>query len=319
MSGESFLTPPGPLSDLVARAVEAETGVRPVLSTSGGTSDARFVKDHCPVVEFGLVGQTDAPGGRARGGGADPCARPSLWARATGVVRVSGGPGARVPPAGARGRSPPFLLVMVKEPHPGCVKTRLARDIGPVAAAWWFRHQSLVLLRRLRDPRWRLVLAVSPDAEGMASRVWPRGLARVPQGRGDLGDRMGRLLRGMPPGPACIVGADVPGVDRARVAEAFRALGRADAVLGPATDGGYWLVGLRRTAAVPAGLFRGVRWSSAHALADTEATLRGLRVARVATLADVDTGADLARALRVTRTPARASSRAMSTMPSRAP
>ncbi|MFD1160718.1 succinyl-diaminopimelate desuccinylase [Roseovarius aestuarii] len=58
VSGESFLTPPGALSDLVAAAVEAETGVRPVLSTTGGTSDARFVKDHCPVVEFGLVGQT---------------------------------------------------------------------------------------------------------------------------------------------------------------------------------------------------------------------------------------------------------------------
>jgi succinyl-diaminopimelate desuccinylase len=58
VSGESFLTPPGPLSDLIARAVEAETGVTPVLSTTGGTSDARFVKDHCPVVEFGLVGQT---------------------------------------------------------------------------------------------------------------------------------------------------------------------------------------------------------------------------------------------------------------------
>lgn len=58
VSGESFLTPPGPLSDLVAGAVEAETGVVPVLSTSGGTSDARFVKDHCPVVEFGLVGQS---------------------------------------------------------------------------------------------------------------------------------------------------------------------------------------------------------------------------------------------------------------------
>lgn len=58
VSGESFLTPPGPLSDLVAAAVEAETGARPVLSTSGGTSDARFVKDHCPVVEFGLVGRS---------------------------------------------------------------------------------------------------------------------------------------------------------------------------------------------------------------------------------------------------------------------
>ena len=58
ISGEAFLTPPGPLSDLVAKSVEAETGVAPELSTSGGTSDARFVRNHCPVVEFGLVGKT---------------------------------------------------------------------------------------------------------------------------------------------------------------------------------------------------------------------------------------------------------------------
>ncbi len=58
ISGESFLTPPGDLSDLVSKAIEAETGRKPELSTSGGTSDARFIKDHCPVVEFGLVGKT---------------------------------------------------------------------------------------------------------------------------------------------------------------------------------------------------------------------------------------------------------------------
>ncbi len=58
VSGESFVTEPGRFSDLVARAVEAGTGVVPELSTSGGTSDARYVKDHCPVVEFGLVGAT---------------------------------------------------------------------------------------------------------------------------------------------------------------------------------------------------------------------------------------------------------------------
>ncbi|MBV1868006.1 MAG: succinyl-diaminopimelate desuccinylase [Marinosulfonomonas sp.] len=58
VSGESFFTPPGPLSDMVASAVKAETGRTPEMSTSGGTSDARFVKDHCPVVEFGLVGKT---------------------------------------------------------------------------------------------------------------------------------------------------------------------------------------------------------------------------------------------------------------------
>ena len=58
VSGESFVTPPGPLSDLIGGAVKAVTGVQPELSTSGGTSDARFVKNHCPVVEFGLVGKT---------------------------------------------------------------------------------------------------------------------------------------------------------------------------------------------------------------------------------------------------------------------
>ncbi|MBB5720618.1 succinyl-diaminopimelate desuccinylase [Loktanella ponticola] len=58
ISGESFITPPGPLSDLIGAAVKAETGRDPELSTSGGTSDARFVKNHCPVVEFGLAGKT---------------------------------------------------------------------------------------------------------------------------------------------------------------------------------------------------------------------------------------------------------------------
>ena len=58
ISGESFVTPPGELSDLITRAVQAETGQTPELSTSGGTSDARFMKNHCPVAEFGLVGKT---------------------------------------------------------------------------------------------------------------------------------------------------------------------------------------------------------------------------------------------------------------------
>ncbi len=58
ISGESFFTPPGALSDLVANAVQTQTGIVPALSTSGGTSDARFIKAHCPVVEFGLVGQS---------------------------------------------------------------------------------------------------------------------------------------------------------------------------------------------------------------------------------------------------------------------
>ena len=58
ISGESFITPPGELSDLISKAVKQELGVTPKLSTTGGTSDARFIKDMCPVTEFGLVGKT---------------------------------------------------------------------------------------------------------------------------------------------------------------------------------------------------------------------------------------------------------------------
>ncbi|MGR3696630.1 MAG: TIGR04282 family arsenosugar biosynthesis glycosyltransferase [Roseovarius sp.] len=186
-----------------------------------------------------------------------------------------------------------YLIVMVKEPRPGRVKSRLGRDIGMVAAAWWFRHQVARLLRDVEDPRWQVVLAVSPDYAGLNSRVWPAHLPRVAQGAGDLGDRMGRLLRSMPPGPVCIIGADIPGVTRAHVARAFSALGRNDAVFGPAMDGGYWLVGLKRARPVAPTLFQGVRWSTADALGDTIKTLPGARIAFVDRLRDVDTASDL--------------------------
>lgn len=189
----------------------------------------------------------------------------------------------------------PTLVLMIKEPHPGRVKTRLGREIGMVGAAWWFRHQVQALIRRLRDPRWDLVLAVSPDAEGLASRVWPADLPRWPQGTGDLGDRMGRALRSLGPGPVAVIGADVPGITPARIAEAFAALGRADAVLGPAPDGGYWLIGWAGRRALPAGTFQRVRWSTEHARADTIRSLGDVRIAQVAELRDVDTVADLIR------------------------
>ncbi len=184
---------------------------------------------------------------------------------------------------------------MVKEPVAGRVKTRLGRDIGMVQAAWWFRRQSRSLIHRLTDPRWQMVLAVAPDRAGMMSRVWPGHVPRVPQGPGTLGDRMGRILRSMPAGPVCVIGADIPGVTRTHVAHAFVALGSADAVFGPAEDGGYWLIGARRRRALPPTLFRDVRWSTKFALADTVATFGDARIAHVATLGDVDTQADLVR------------------------
>lgn len=185
------------------------------------------------------------------------------------------------------------LIVMVKEPRPGRVKTCLGRDIGLVPAAWWFRHQVRALLRRVEDPQWQIVLAVSPDVAGLKSRFWPEHLPRQPQGSGDLGARMARMLRSVGNGPACVIGADIPDVDRRRIAEAFAALGDHDAVFGPAPDGGYWLIGLKHPRRQPPGFFRGVRWSTKHALADSKATLPDHRIAEVATLRDVDRADDL--------------------------
>ncbi len=184
------------------------------------------------------------------------------------------------------------LCIFVKEPHPGRVKTRLGKGIGMVASAWWFRHQSQHLIRRLaRDTRWETVLAVSPDGKGMCSRVWPGHLSRAPQGDGDLGARMKRALSAPYTGPVIVVGSDIPDIRASDIAEGFRRLGRSDAVFGPAEDGGYWLIGFRH--APPRHLFDGVRWSTEHALADTLANLKDHRISFLRTLNDVDEASDL--------------------------
>lgn len=183
------------------------------------------------------------------------------------------------------------VFLMLKAPERGRVKTRLARDVGEGAALRFYRHNTRMMIQRLRDPRWRLALAVAPD-RALAARWWPRDLPRVGQGRGDLGARMAHVLAQARPGPALVVGSDIPGITAGRVGEAFRGLRGADAVIGPAADGGYWLIGLRR-GLPPAGLFDGVRWSGPHARADTIANMRalGLSVALGDTLSDVDDSA----------------------------
>ncbi|MEJ6501892.1 MAG: TIGR04282 family arsenosugar biosynthesis glycosyltransferase [Rhodobacterales bacterium] len=183
---------------------------------------------------------------------------------------------------------------MVKEPHPGRVKTRLGADIGMVKAAWWFRHQSQQLIARLAiDPRWQTILAVAPDHEGLFSRVWQSNVKRVPQGRGDLGDRMARLFHTLPGGPVVIIGADIPDIRPTHIASSFRSLGGNDVVFGPAEDGGYWLVGMKRSRPVRTDIFGGVRWSTEYALEDSIARLGGMRIAKINRLRDVDRAADL--------------------------
>jgi uncharacterized protein len=192
------------------------------------------------------------------------------------------------------------LVIYAKEPLLGAVKTRLARDIGAAAALRFYEETLARLLDRVaRQASWRCWLAVTPDRfAAVARRRWrglPAAVSVIAQGPGDLGERMARSFRVLPPGPAVLIGSDIPAITRAHIAEAFAALGRHDAVFGPAEDGGYWLVGQRRLRALP-DLFRGVRWSSPHALADTLANLAPEHThALVARLSDVDDGKAYAR------------------------
>lgn len=187
----------------------------------------------------------------------------------------------------------PRLIVMAKRPVAGAVKRRLAQGIGSAAALRFYRTTlTHTLLRLGRDPRWRTYLAVTPDLS-LGDACWPSApmVTRLPQGHGDLGARMQSLFDGLPPGPVIIVGSDIPAISPRHIARAFRELGRADAVFGPAQDGGYWLVGLKRA---PKRLapFEGVPWSTDQALAATKANLPGKIIAHISTLGDVDTAQD---------------------------
>jgi uncharacterized protein len=187
------------------------------------------------------------------------------------------------------------LVIFVKAPELGRVKTRLAKDIGASDALGFYRRTLAQLIRRVgRDPRWRTLLAVSPDRAVRRSHLWPKRLPCIKQGKGNLGARMGRVFAVLPPGPAMIIGADIPGITRAEIARAFAKLAGVDAIVGPARDGGYWLIGLRRGPNLP-DLFRDVRWSTPTALSDTWKNLHLRPVALAATLDDIDDGEGYAR------------------------
>jgi uncharacterized protein len=181
------------------------------------------------------------------------------------------------------------VIVFARAPRLGTVKRRLSRDIGDRAALRFHTGTMTALLRGLKaDRRFDVVVAITPDR----ARVrLPRGIRTVPQGPGDLGQRMSRALGQFR--RAALIGCDIPEANAADIRDAFRALGTADAVFGPAKDGGYWLIALgpRRQA----NLFGDTRWSTEYALADTLRQFRHLRVGFVRVLSDVDTAADYRR------------------------
>ena len=189
-----------------------------------------------------------------------------------------------------------MVIVFARAPRLGTVKTRLAATIGEREALRFHSETLAATLRRLRrDRRFALRLAAIPrGAEG----PWTQRVARMDQVRGDLGIRMDRAFRAYKRRRVALVGCDIPALTADDVNQALHGLRGADAVFGPATDGGYWLVamGARR----PARPFRNVRWSTQHALAATLAnfTARNIRFAR--TLRDVDEAADLTSGVRAT-------------------
>jgi rSAM/selenodomain-associated transferase 1 len=189
------------------------------------------------------------------------------------------------------------VVVFAKAPRPGYAKTRLAPALGAEGAARLARRLLETALGAALDAGVGPVeLCGAPDAldpafDGLARRAVATLSA---QGEGDLGARMARAFeRGLREhGRVIVIGTDAPALDAAYLRGAAAALVDHDAVFGPALDGGYTLVGLRRRA--PA-LFEGMAWSTARVMDETRARLArlGLRHAELAPLADIDEPADL--------------------------
>ena len=197
------------------------------------------------------------------------------------------------------------LTLMAKPPTPGLAKTRLAASIGDDNAAmiaYGLLADTLELceLAAGADETVHLALAYSAEYErfrAMTDEQWQL----MQQHEGDLGERLGGALADLAPaeGDATVfIGNDAPHLPVERIAEAFRALEDAGAVLGPCEDGGYYLIGVRGS--WPAGTLAAVRWSSEHALADTREALQALGIfcAELAPWYDVDEIDDLRRLAR---------------------
>jgi rSAM/selenodomain-associated transferase 1 len=189
------------------------------------------------------------------------------------------------------------LIVFLKHPRPGRVKTRLAAALGGDTAAALYRALAEEVLRATvpRPGEYETLVFFDPPEAAVEMRAWLPGVRLRPQSAGDVGQRMAAAFdRVFERGPrrVAIIGTDVPAMTRETVAGALAGLDEADAVIGPAEDGGYYLVALREPHPE---LFEDVAWSTPTVLEETlaRAAAAGLRVRQLAHLRDVDTLADL--------------------------
>ena len=186
------------------------------------------------------------------------------------------------------------LIIFLKAPRPGCVKTRLARELGAVPACEAYQQMVDCLLANLATlPQVELCLTPDDAAEEIAKWARP-GWRMRPQGNGDLGLRLVRAFdRSFSEGAArvLIIGSDCPTITVEDIHAGWDSLKQNEVVLGPAADGGYWLIGLRKRQPF---LFENVAWSTSTVLT---ATLRkmekaGLRTHLLRTRRDIDSRAD---------------------------
>ena len=190
------------------------------------------------------------------------------------------------------------VIVFAKAPVAGAVKTRLAGALGAAGAARLAARMLDATTARAREAAVGPVeVCCAPDASHPAFTALTRsaaGLTLTEQGDGDLGQRMHRAFERVLASQACAIGigTDAPALDADYLREAAMALLGHDAVIGPAVDGGYALLGLRRPQAA---LFDGIDWSTPHVLAQTRDRLGrlGLTWAELAPLHDIDEPADL--------------------------
>jgi uncharacterized protein len=194
----------------------------------------------------------------------------------------------------------PTLLIFAKAPRMGISKTRLAAGIG-TARAWRVKRAlDAYTCRTARNPAWTTKLAVAPDRDLKTrfNSAWPDDLPRVSQGQGDLGKRMAKAMQANSKGSVCIIGSDLPDLHTSDIAKAFKTLNRCDVVFGPATDGGFWLIGMSARCARQARLTH-VRWSHPATFTDTLATLpKSWRVSYLRELEDVDDAGSFKRSSR---------------------